>query len=114
MTFLGEDGHLRSYLYWYGEWKQVSPLIMGWDKLLELAKECVSVAYFRSLGFANGDSIVDQSAFPCINGSAWLSFIPISEDFIAVLRKQSCDKVADILVEANIIATSIKQLLPKG
>lgn len=103
MTFLGIDRYLRSYLYWYGEWKQVSPLLMGWDNLMELAKNSSAIAYFRGLSLASETDIANQSALPCVSTSAWLSFIPISEDFINILRKQSCDEVADIFDLASII-----------
>src|SRR5579864_1336203 len=39
LTFLGLDEHLRTYLYWQGEWQQVSPLLLGMKDLKNLASK---------------------------------------------------------------------------
>src|SRR5271154_4567138 len=48
LSLLGEDDHLRTYLYWYGEWQQVSPLLMGM-KHLKLLADNADVRYFRQV-----------------------------------------------------------------
>lgn len=82
LTFLGIDEHLRSYLYWYGEWQQVSPLIMGLRSLKTIANH-IDVKHYHHLGNK------ENSAIPCISGEAWLSYLPASSAFLTDLNKQS-------------------------
>jgi hypothetical protein len=81
LTFLGIDDHLRSYLYWYGEWQQVSPLIMGMRSLKLLAKHS-DIRYFLQLGKK------ENFALPCLSGQTWLSCVPHSSAFLDLLKKQ--------------------------
>jgi len=81
LTFLGIDDHLRSYLYWYGEWQQVSPLIMG-VKSLQLLADHLDIKYFNQIGKK------ENSAIPCISGETWLSYLPPSESFVKLLGQQ--------------------------
>ena len=81
LTLLGEDDHLRSYLYWYGEWQQVSPLLMGMKHLKLLASH-IDIKYFQQLSGA------ENLPLPCVSGQAWLSFLPISKDFLDIINKQ--------------------------
>lgn len=82
LTFLGIDEHLRSYLYWYGEWQQVSPLIMGLRSLKTIASH-IDVKHYHHLGNK------ENSAIPCVSGEAWLSYLPASSAFVTDLNKQS-------------------------
>lgn len=79
LTFLGIDEHLRSYLYWYGEWQQVSPLLMGM-KSLELLAQDTEVKHYHQIGKK------ENSAIPCVNGRTWLSLLPPSEAFLNLLK----------------------------
>lgn len=81
LTFLGIDDHLRSYLYWYGEWQQVSPLIMGM-KSLRLLADHIDIKYFNQIGKK------ENSAIPCVSGETWLSYLPPSGAFHELLEKQ--------------------------
>lgn len=90
-NFLGIDEHLRSYLYWYGEWQQVSPLVAGLASLKTIANH-LDIKYFQQLGKK------ENLAIPCISGGAWLSYLPASSSFITDINKQS-----------EMIATIIKQ-----
>jgi hypothetical protein len=81
VSFLGIDEHLRTYLYWFGEWQQVSPLLMGMKHLKLLAANR-DIKYFRTIG--NTDNI----PIPCISGRTWLSYLPPSKDFLDIIRKQ--------------------------
>lgn len=81
LSFLGIDEHLRSYLYWYGEWQQVSPLIMGM-KSLKLLADHKDVKYFHQIGKK------ENSAIPCISGETWLSYLPPSATFLSTIGKQ--------------------------
>src|SRR5574338_63292 len=49
ITFLGIDEHLRSYLYWYGEWQQVSPLVVGLAGLKTIASR-LDIKHYQQLG----------------------------------------------------------------
>lgn len=82
LTFLGIDEHLRSYLYWYGEWQQVSPLVVGLTGLKTIANH-LDVKHYHQLGKK------ENSAIPCISAEAWLSYLPASTAFISDLNKQS-------------------------
>lgn len=81
LTFLGLDDHLRSYLYWFGEWQQVSPLIMGM-KSLKLLADHLDIKYFNQIGKK------ENSAIPCISGETWLSYLPPSGEFLKLVNKQ--------------------------
>jgi hypothetical protein len=82
LTFLGLDNHLRSYLYWYGEWQQVSPLVMGMKNLGHLAKN-LDIKQFRQIGKK------EKSVIPCVSGETWLSCaVPLPEAFLAMLSKK--------------------------
>lgn len=91
LNFLGIDDHLRSYLYWYGVWQQVSPLIIGVKSLKTIANH-VDVKHYHQLGNK------ENSAIPCIAGTAWLSYLPASSAFVSDLNKQS-----------EMLATLLKQ-----
>ena len=91
LNFLGIDDHLRSYLYWYEEWQQISPLIIGVKSLKTIANH-VDVKHYHQLGNK------ENSAIPCIAGTAWLSYLPASSAFVSDLNKQS-----------EMLATLLKQ-----
>ena len=79
LSFLGLDDHLRSYLHWDGEWKQISSLWLG-------------VINLRRMGQAN-KKIADEPLnekdcpFPCVGAEGWLSFLPLSEDMLDALKQ---------------------------
>ena len=81
LTFLGIDDHLRSYLYWYGEWQTVSPLVMGIKNLKVIASHA-DIKYFQKI------ENKEKSAFPCISGEAWLSYLPPGQSFITMIKQQ--------------------------
>jgi hypothetical protein len=81
LTLLGVDDHLRSYLYWYGEWQQVSPLLMGMKHLKLLASN-VDIKFFHQL------SNSENTPIPCISGRTWLTYLPASGDFLDMVKKQ--------------------------
>jgi hypothetical protein len=81
LTFLGLDDHLRSYLCWYGEWQQVSPLIMGMKSLILLADH-LDIKYFQQIGKK------ENSAIPCVAGETWLSYLPPSADFLETIKSK--------------------------
>lgn len=81
LTLLGMDNYLRSYLYWFGEWQQVSPLLTG-IKYLHSVSGSVDIKYFRQL--KNTKDI----PLPCVSGQMWLSCLPAHKDFSYLVKKQ--------------------------
>ncbi len=82
LTFVGIDNHLRSYLFWDGNWRQVPPLILGM-KNLKLIANHQDIKYY--LPTANKEN----SALPCISSRAWLSYLPASTAFLSEISQQS-------------------------
>lgn len=89
ITFLGIDNHLRSYLFWYGEWQQVSPLLLGM-KWLKFIGSHLDIKHFSEI--KNKEKI----PIPCISSQMWLSYLPVNGDFLSLLNKQ-CEAVSLIL-----------------
>ena len=89
LTLLGIDNHLRTYLYWYGEWQQISPLLIGINNLKMIANH-LDIKYFVSV------TNKENSALPCVSGQAWLSCLPAGASFVADVSKQS-EAVAKLL-----------------
>lgn len=81
LTFLGVDNYFRTYLYWYGEWQQVSPLVMGM-KHLKLLVNNADIKHFRQL--TNSENL----PIPCISGQTWLTYMPPSREFLTILSEQ--------------------------
>lgn len=81
LTFLGVDNYFRTYLYWYGEWQTVSPLMMGM-KHLKLLISNADIKYYRQL--TNSEKL----PIPCTSGQTWLTYMPPSKDFLTVVSKQ--------------------------
>jgi hypothetical protein len=90
LTLLGLDNYLRSYLYLYGEWQQVSSLLLGLNNLKILARH-TDMQYFRKL------SNKKDWPIPCSSAMEVLTCLPMSSALMSDLKKQS-DKIADVLV----------------
>lgn len=80
LTFLGIDNHLRSYLYWYGEWQQVSPLLLE-TKHLKIIFSHLDLNGYHQMG------LKENFPIPCILGQAWLSCLPVDQEFLDVVKK---------------------------
>jgi hypothetical protein len=89
ITFLGIDNYLRSYMQLYGEWQQVSPLLLGMRSLKNIAKHA-DIKYFHE--FSNKEN----TALPCERTREWISFMPASKEFLLTLEKPY-DKVFSFL-----------------
>lgn len=89
VSFLGIDNYLRTYLYLYGYWQQVSPLLIG-TKHLEIIAKNLDLRYYKELPDTKNVKL------PCADARAWLTCIPISEEFSDILDKQ-CGTVSSIL-----------------
>ena len=81
ITLLGIDNYLRSYLYIYDEWQQVSTLTTGMVNIKNIVKN-LDIKYYHKL------QNKENSNLPCIAGQTWLSFMPASEEFIDLVRRE--------------------------
>lgn len=88
ITFLGIDNYLRSYTLIEGEWQQVSPLTLGL-KNLKVVGSNRDIHYFREF------SIKENAPFPCVSPEAWLTFIPPSRVFTALIERR-CEIMAPL------------------
>ena len=95
MTFLGIDDHLRSYLYWYGEWQIVSPLLIGLNGLKRIASH-LDIKYCSQI------ENKENFAIPCISGQVWLSCLPAGPTFLSEIDKQS-ETIANVLKHKGIL-----------
>jgi hypothetical protein len=83
LTFLGLDNYLRTYLYLYGDWQRVSPLVLGIPRLKSIANS-LDIKYFTEL------SNKKNRILPCLGAREWISFMPPNEAFLSLVGKQ-CD-----------------------
>jgi len=90
--FLGIDGHLRCYVYLYGEWEQVSPLYLGLDNLRWMSDK-KDIKFFI-------EKKSTHLPTACVSGRAWLTCLPMSEAIRSELDRH-----------ANLIYINI---FPKG
>lgn len=81
LTFLGIDNYLRSYLFYQEECKQVSPLLMGFDNLIEFSN-LIGIQNFCHFK-------MKENNLPCKNGKAWLSCLPVSEKLFHIIETES-------------------------
>lgn len=81
ITFLGIDNHLRTYLYLYGKWEQVSPLLIGMNHL-KLLNEHIDIKYFEELENKK------KSTLPCVLEQTVVSYLPPSNNFVDLIKKQ--------------------------
>ena len=89
LTFLGIDNYLRSYMYLYGEWQTVSPLLLGAKHLRMLGRN-TDLMHFRH--FHNSKTL----PIPCLSSESWITSMPPSAELCSVLAKK-CDKLLPIL-----------------
>jgi hypothetical protein len=82
ISYLGIDDYLRTYLYMYGELKQVSSLFLGLANLKLIAKN-LDIKYFKEL------KKKENIAYPCVEAKAWLSYNPPSQDFLSILESSN-------------------------
>lgn len=78
VTFLGIDNYLRSFMYLYGEWQQVSPLLLG-IRNLRMISQNKDIKYFKKFDAA------DETIIPCANSEQWLTFMPPRKEFLSLL-----------------------------
>lgn len=81
ISFLGIDNYFRSYMLTDNKWQQISPLLLGIYNLKLIANN-INIKYFRI--FKNKENM----PIPCFNHSAWLTFMPASNEFLELLNKR--------------------------
>lgn len=91
ITFLGLDNYLRTYLYLYDEWQQVSPLTLGMSNLVTIAKNS-DLKYFCKL------TKKENCVVPCLSSQTWLSFMPAGKDFTELIR-QECNYILPLFTK---------------
>lgn len=88
ISLLGIDNYLRTYLYLYGEWMQVSPLIIGINQLSFLFK-------YQNVNFK--ELVLKKNIpIPCNDARVQVICLPADERVIKSLETQ-CDVVYSIL-----------------
>lgn len=78
ITLLGIDNYLRSFMYLYGEWQQVSPLLIGLTQL-KMISQNRDIKYFKKL------ETRENAPLPCVSTEQWLSFVPPRKEFLSLL-----------------------------
>ena len=81
LSFLGIDNYLRTYCYLYGEWQQVSSLLLGYENLKIIARD-KDIRKFKEIDIKNNMPIA------CISEKAWLTYLPASDEFLDTVAKQ--------------------------
>jgi len=81
LSFLGIDDYLRSYLYYYGEWQQVSPLMMGIKNLKIVAK-------YRGIRKFKQIIKKENSILGCVGSTSWISSVPVSDGFLEMFKNK--------------------------
>lgn len=89
INFLGIDNYFRSYIYTDNEWQRISPLYLGMHNLNLIIN---NTNITKHLYIRNRKDFIS----PCKRGRAWISCLPVNEDFIKVLSKEN-DIVKNIL-----------------
>jgi hypothetical protein len=82
ITFLGIDNYLRSYLYLYQEWQQVSSLLLGMENLKMIAQNR-EINYFKML------TKKENCPIPCVSFKGWLNCMPMSETLLLDIKNHS-------------------------
>jgi hypothetical protein len=82
VSLLGIDNYLRTYLYLYKQWTQVSSLLLGFKNLKRMM-ENLDLKYFKELKVG-----ALRARLPCDKIYVWLSSIPISDSFNEELDKK--------------------------
>jgi hypothetical protein len=81
LTLLGIDNYLRSYIYLYGKWQQVSPLLTGLKNLQKIAQH-TNIQYFTNISNQKNWPV------PCYAAQEWLSCTPVTKSFAKIIGEQ--------------------------
>jgi hypothetical protein len=80
-------------MYLYGEWQQVSPLLLGLKNLKLIGKNR-DVKHFLQL------DIKENMPIPCISAHQWLTLLPPSKGFLDHMEKE-CEFLAPLFKQRN-------------
>ena len=92
-ALLGIDNYLRCY--WRSEkgWRHISPLVLG-TRALRAIKEWSPNNEFQKL------PIKENQPIPCISSRQWLTSLPMSQEFLALMNQQ-CEMVGSLLTQRD-------------
>ena len=88
ISFLGIDNYFRTYLYFYGDWQQISTLTLGIKNINIIIKKLDLVCYTEVSNIVN-------TKLPFTQTKTWLTSLPISNEFLNILDTQ-CNIVSSI------------------
>lgn len=93
LAFLGIDNYLRCFMHLYDEWQVISPLYLGLKNLQYI---------YKYLDIKNFILLKNKknALIPCINGKTWISYLPLGEDAISSISRNT-NKIIPILLERN-------------
>jgi hypothetical protein len=80
LTLLGLDNYLRTYVFMYGEWKKVAPLLLGIETLLIITQNA-GIKYFRQLNNK------EKTPVPCVDADTWLVSLPAGVSFLSKMKE---------------------------
>lgn len=81
ITFLGIDNYLRTFIYYYDEWIQISPLYLGIKTLINIIKHH-DITYSRKLNNK------ENMPVPCLDINSWLISFPLGDGFLSFVNKE--------------------------
>ena len=80
ISLLGIDDYLRTYLLLYGEWQQVSPLMLGIVGLKDI-EAYLDIKHFKKLLNRKNSTI------PCVKPLAWITYMPANKKLINTIER---------------------------
>lgn len=99
LAFLGIDNYLRCFMFLHNEWLQISPLHLGLTNLKLIAKN-LDIKYFLEL------KNKENFAIPCVSGQAWLTCLPVSENLLTILDRQSSVVIPALTPKKELVYTN--------
>ena len=80
-------------MHLYDEWQVISPLYLGLKNLQYI---------YKYLDIKNFILLKNKknALIPCINGKTWISYLPLGEDAISSISRNT-NKIIPILLERN-------------
>lgn len=82
IALLGIDGYLRCFMYLHDIVQNVSPLYIGVNNLKFIYKN-LDIKYFLNI------KNIKDIPVPCTSCQAWLSYVPMSDDFNKIINLQN-------------------------
>lgn len=98
-NFLGLDGFFRSFVFFGGEWKKVSALMMGESGFRNFTRVREKIEKGESSFFQIHQAPEKSMPVPCVRVDQWLSSLPVQEEFLDQLKKAGHWSLVEILKE---------------